>query len=83
MEKINIRFTKKAYEEYLNLPLNYKELLDRTLERFEQGIPIDIKPIHGVKDTYRIRFGKYRLIFIKISSDILIVRIKKRDDIYK
>lgn len=80
---MNIQFTKKAYEDYLNLPLHYKELFDRTLERFEQGIPVDIKPIHGEKDTYRIRIGKYRLLLIKISFDILIVKIKKRDDIYK
>ena len=79
---MNIQFTKSAYKDYLNLPLNYRNMIDRTLERFHSGIPVDIKPIQGEKDTYRIRVGKYRLLFIKISPDILIVKIKKREDIY-
>jgi mRNA-degrading endonuclease RelE of RelBE toxin-antitoxin system len=80
---MNIQFTKKAYDDYLNLPMNYRDMVDRTLERFANEIPVDIKPIQGEKDTFRIRVGKYRLLFIKINSDILIVKIKKREDIYK
>ncbi len=80
---MNIHFTKKAYEDYLKLPMNYKDMVDRTLEKFSSGIPIDIKPIQGEKDTFRIRIGKYRLLFVKINPDILIVKIKKREDIYK
>ena len=34
---MNIQFTKKAYNDYLNLPLNYKEMVDRTLERLISG----------------------------------------------
>ncbi len=83
MEKMNIHFTKKAYQDYLKLPLHYKELVDRTLEKFQDGIPIDIKPIQGENDNYRIRIGKYRLLIIKIMSDILIIKIRKREDIYK
>lgn len=79
---MNIQFTKSAYKDYLNLPLNYRNMIDRTLERFSAGIPVDIKLIQGEKDTYRIRVGKYRLLFIKINPDILIVKIKKREDIY-
>ena len=80
---MNIQFTKKAYEDYINLPKNYRGIDDRELEKFSSGIPIDIKPIQGEKDTFRIRIGKYRLLFIKINPDILIVKIKKREDIYK
>ncbi len=80
---MNIQFTKKAYEDYTKLPMNYKGMVDRELEKFSSSIQIDIKPIQGEKDTFRIRIGKYRLLFIKTSSDILIVKIKKREDIYK
>lgn len=80
---MNIKFTKNAYNDYLNLPLNYKEMVDRTLDRLIKNIPVDIKPIQGEKDTFRIRVGKFRILFIKINSDIVIVKIKKREDIYK
>ena len=83
MEKLNIRFTKKAFADYLSLPYNYKEMVDRTLYRFVNGIPIDIKPIQGEKDVFRIRIGKYRILLVKVAPDILIVKIKKREDVYK
>lgn len=79
---MKIHFTKKSHKEYLDLPLNYKKLVDRTLERLESGIPVDIKPIKGTNDTYRIRIGRYRMLFIRIKPDILIVKIKIRDDVY-
>jgi mRNA-degrading endonuclease RelE of RelBE toxin-antitoxin system len=80
---MNIQFTKKAYEDYIQLPMNYKTIVDRELEKFSSGIPIDIKPIHGMKDTFRIRVGKYRLLFVKINPDILIIKIRKREEVYK
>jgi len=80
---MNIEFTKSAFKEYNELPLNYKDMVDETLERFVGGVPIDIKPIKGEKDTYRIRVGKYRLLLIKISPDYLIVKIRYRKDIYR
>ena len=83
MEKITIQFSKKAYEDYISLPLNYKEIVDDNLERMEKGIPIDIKPIRGEKDTFRIRIGKYSLLFVKEAGAIIIIKIKTRGEIYK
>jgi mRNA-degrading endonuclease RelE of RelBE toxin-antitoxin system len=83
MENLNIHFTKKAYKEYLKLPLNYKSLVDKTLSNLVKGNQIDIKMIKGEKDTFRIRIGVYRLLFIRIKPDIIIVSIKKREDAYK
>ncbi len=79
---MNIKFTKKSFKEYQKLPLNYKTLVDKTLSRFKEGIPVDIKPIQGTDDIYRIRIGRYRLLFIKILPDILIIKIQKREKIY-
>ena len=80
---MNIEFTKSAFKEYNELPLNYKDIVDETLARFVGGVPIDIKPIKGEIDTYRIRVGKYRLLLIKINPDYLIVKIGNRKDIYR
>lgn len=79
---MNIRFTKKSYNDYLKLPLSYKKIVDRTLERFESGIPVDIKPIKGTSDTFRVRIGRYRMLFVTIKPDMLIIKIRKRDDVY-
>jgi len=83
MAEMKIHFSKKAHKEYLKLPLVYKELLDKTLEKFQKGIPVDITSIKGEKDKYRIRIGKYRVLFLKLTPDILIVSIDTRGDVYK
>ena len=46
---------------------------------------IDIKPVEGEKDIYRLRVGKYRML-IKVYKEkkiILVVKIGPRGDVYK
>lgn len=80
---MKINFTKKSFKEYQKLPLNYKKLVDKTLKKFKNGIPVDIKSVLGTDNIYRIRTGRYRLLFIRISPDILIIKIQKREGVYK
>ena len=80
---MNIHFSSKAFKDYNNLPSDYRGLLDKIIYKFKSGYPIDIKPIQGEKDLYRIRFGKYRVLLQKMESDYLIVRIDTRGNIYK
>lgn len=54
MENLKILFTKKAYKEYLNLPLNYKSLVDKTLSNFVDGKQVDIKMIKGEKILFAL-----------------------------
>lgn len=80
---MNIHFTPKAFKVYNNLPSGYKTILNKTLDKLRNNVPVDIKPLQGEKDVYRIRFGKYRILLNKIESDYLIFRIDTRGDIYK
>ena len=48
-----------------------------------EGMPVDIKPIIGEKDTYRIRVGRYRILLTMIGNIILITRMGPRGDVYK
>ncbi len=83
MGRYKIVFSKKGAKDYKSLPKNYKKLIDLTLMKIEEGLPFDIKPIKGEKNTYRIRVGKYRILFTLIKENILIVRIASRGDVYK
>lgn len=83
MGKINIIFTKSSHKEYLKLPLGYKKLVDNVLQKLSQNEHIDIKPIQGEIDIFRIRVGKYRILIKKILADILIIKIDVRGDIYR
>ncbi len=42
-----------------------------------------MKPLKAEKDTYRLRVGKYRILFVVVKKVILIVKIGPRGDVYK
>jgi mRNA interferase RelE/StbE len=83
MGKFKIEFTRKASKNYKKLPKDYKSLIDLSLAKLSAGLSADIKPIIGQKDTYRIRVGKYRILFITIEDTLLIVKIAPRGEAYK
>ena len=85
MQDWEVVFTKKAYKEFLSLPLNYKFLIEREIKDLIQGKRIDIKKIKGEKNTFRIRVGEYRVLLKKLSQkkEIFIISIKHRREIYR
>ncbi|MBI5101305.1 MAG: type II toxin-antitoxin system RelE/ParE family toxin [Nitrospirae bacterium] len=83
MERFEIEFSRNAVKNYKKLPGNYKALVDLALSRLSEGLPVDLNPIAGEENTFRIRVGKYRLLFEVTGRTILIVRIGSRGDVYK
>jgi mRNA interferase RelE/StbE len=83
MGRFEIGFSKKAVKDYKKLPKDYKSLVDLLLSKLIEGLPLDLKPIIGEKNTYRIRVGKYRILFEIVEKTILISRIRSRGDVYK
>jgi len=81
--RFKIEFTKRAVKEYQRLPENYKALIDLSLKKLSEGMPVDIKPIIGEENVYRIRVGKYRILFMVIANTLLITKIGPRGDVYK
>ena len=62
-----------------------KEILSHleSVESLNQLEGVDIKPLKGVKNYYRIRVGSYRLGFKKEGNRLIILRFMHRKDIYK
>ena len=83
MGRFEIEFSKKAAKQYRKLPQDYKSLLDIALKRLCDGIPTDLKPVEGEKDVYRLRVGRYRILFKRHNKTVLIAKIGTRGDIYK
>ncbi len=80
-----IEFSKDAYKSYKKLEKGYQTKIDKVLSLLINKEKLDIKPVEGERDVYRIRIGKYRLLF-KLLSDrqtILVFKIGPRGDIYK
>jgi mRNA interferase RelE/StbE len=77
---VNILFSKKAGKYLASLvPRVAFNILNR-IELIPEG---DIRPLAGRKGEYRLRVGKYRIIFFISEDTISVVKIDTRDDVYK
>ncbi len=83
MGRFEIEFSREAAKQYKKLPKEYKSLVEVALFRLSEGLGLDLKPVEGEKHVYRIRVGKYRVIFIKFNKTVLVFKISPRGDVYK
>jgi mRNA interferase RelE/StbE len=81
--RFEIKFSREAAKQYKKLPKEYKSLVDIALLRLSEGLELDLKPVQGEKDVYRIRVGRYRVLFTKFNKTVLVFRISPRGDVYK
>jgi len=81
--RFEIKFSREAAKQYKKLPKEYKSLVEIALFRLSEGLELDLKPVEGKKDVYRIRVGKYRVLFIKFNKTVLVFRISPRGDVYE
>jgi len=58
-----------------------REIIDKIVKLMEEGKYEKLKG--HLKQYYRVRVGKYRAIFCEYKEGLLILRIAKREDIYK
>lgn len=73
MGKFEIEFSGNAAKNYKKLPTDYKALVDLTLRKLSSG----------EENIYRIRVGKYRILFSVMGSTLLITKIGPRGNVYK
>ena len=83
MERFEIKFAKEAAKQYKRLPKEYRSLVDIALSRLSEGLKLDLRPVGGQKDVYRIRIGKYRVLFVKFNRTMLVFRVSPRGEAYK
>ena len=83
MAKLEIEFSKQASRQYRRLPKEYRRIIDVALLRLSQGLELDLKPVQGQDDVYRIRVGKYRILFAKVAKTAVVFRVSPRGDVYK
>jgi len=81
--RLEIEFSKQAAGQYRKLPKEYRRLVDVVFFRLSQGLELDLKPVQGQDDVYRIRVGKYRILFAKLATTAVVFRIAPRGDVYK
>ena len=83
MGRFEIKFSKEAAKQYKRLPKQYKSLIDIALYKLSESLELDLKPIEGERDVYRVRVGKYRMLLREFDETVLVFRISARGGAYK
>lgn len=77
-----ITYLKNAYKTLATYDVKTRKRLIESIDIIPQG---DIKRLQGEKypPVYRLRVGKYRIIYHIEQTEIIIVKIDTRGDVYK
>ena len=77
-----ITYLKSAFKTLENYDLATRKRIIKGIEKIPQG---DIKKLQGEKypPLYRLRIGKYRIIYHIEDENIVVAKIDTRGDIYK
>ena len=74
-------YTKAAVKSISSMERKTKQRIKEAIEGIPDG---DIKPLQGSLTLYRLRVGKWRIVFSYPDDDtVLIERIAPRGDVYK
>lgn len=81
-----IEITTRAAKQLKKLPENIKLQIEEKIQELANNPrPNGVVKLEGEEDTYRVRVGKYRILY-EIKDDLLIVKVVKishRRDVYR
>jgi len=82
MARWKIVFSKEAHKQFNRLPTGYHNKVELLLQKLAHNALLDIRHIKGELATFRIRLGKYRILFKRFENDMtyLVFRISTRGD---
>ena len=77
-----ITYLKSAYKVLSDYDMNTRKRIIEAINKIPQG---DIKKLQGEKypPLYRLRIGKYRVIYHVEQEEIIIAKFDTRGDVYK
>ena len=84
MEKYNIRIKKSVEKDILSYDKYTRTRLLKTISKLKQNPYLKSKKLSTTHHLYRVRVGKYRVIYeiIKKDSIIMIYKVGHRKNIY-
>lgn len=80
------RFTRKSEKELFGFDSNIREYLISELRKAKDPEILEMgsKPLHNLAPaTHRFRIGNYRILYRRDGSEVLILRIGHRKDVYR
>jgi mRNA interferase RelE/StbE len=79
--KLNV--SEEAREQLRSLPKDRRQQIGEKLNALQHGLGGDVKKLHAAEDKYRLRVGKYRVLFRLEGNLIVIYAVKDRKEAYE
>jgi mRNA interferase RelE/StbE len=85
MQRFTLDFDARVQKDLRGIP---KEMVDRIFEKVlaltENPFPVGVKKLQGLEETYRIRIGDYRVVYLVNTKEHLVYidYISHRRDAY-
>jgi len=77
---MKITILKEARKFLSSLPKDQQQRVANAIFDLPIG---DVKPLEGEKSAFRLRVGKWRIVYQIVDDEIIIRKIRSRGDIYK
>jgi mRNA interferase RelE/StbE len=83
MALYRVRFKPKAIKDLKSLPDKQQAQITAKIELLQDNLAGDVKKLRNVTPAYRLRVGRYRVVF-RIEDDVIVVfRVRHRKDVYR
>ncbi len=79
----SVELKKPAIKDLKNIQKSDAKRIVKALKKLEDGLSGDIKQLTNFTPEYRLRVGKYRVLFEIEENGIVVYRIKHRREAYK
>jgi mRNA interferase RelE/StbE len=86
MKKYTVEVSRSAEKDIDNLPSFIVDKVWKVLESLEiNPFPIGCKKLKGKGDSWRVRVGDYRIVYLLVNERVIIkiIAVKHRKDIYR
>ena len=78
----DIEFKPKAINDFKYLPQKEVNFIGRKIEDLKNNLFGDVKKLTNFTPEYRLRVGRYRVLFEVQNSKVIIYRVVHRKDAY-
>ena len=79
---MEILFSNNSKKQLKNLNPRIQQKIIFTLEKFQNGQPVDIIKMKDKNKEFRIRTGNYRIQLKKVKEGFIVIKVGKRENFY-
>lgn len=80
---MSIKISSRAEKQFLKLPKFDQIAVSKKIRSLLVPNIVSAEKLSGYKDVYRVRVGDYRVVYKRSESEVYIILIRHRRDVYK